>query len=397
MEGDGTKKLSVKMFGGFKAFYGKEALAFGKQINSKYGQLFQMLMTRPGKDFSKRQVMENLYGQDTVEDMNASLNNTIFRLRKYLRESPLPAAEYLVVSEGLIRFVEAVPVESDVWMFEAMTEQLGKEKDRQKRMEICKEACALYEGEFLPQLANETWVAHKSRRYRKHYTYILRYLLKQLKADRDYREIGELAADAAAIHPFEEWEVWQIESLIARGRQRDAIEFYQRTADKLRGLEEMPSDKWMERFYETGKKLMMPVEVKEDLLQYLMEDELQQGSYYCNILSFLDYFRILRRISRRSGVQFCAMICTIEKVGQHSGEDITRCAKQAEKLEKTFQASLRIGDVYTKYNAVQYLLLCVGVQKEDVSQISARIDMDFQKRCAGRYRVQSQKLDENKT
>ncbi len=87
------RKLSVRMFGGFTASYGDEVLTFGRQRNSKFGQLFQILMTRPGKGFSKEEIAESLYGEEAVEDLNASLNNTIFRLRKYLKESPLPSGD----------------------------------------------------------------------------------------------------------------------------------------------------------------------------------------------------------------------------------------------------------------------------------------------------------------
>ena len=86
-----SKKLSVRMFGRFSAKYGSEVLTFGRQGDSKFGQLFQMLMTRPGQGFSKRNIAEAFYDWDKVEDPNASLNNMIFRLRKYLEASPLPA------------------------------------------------------------------------------------------------------------------------------------------------------------------------------------------------------------------------------------------------------------------------------------------------------------------
>lgn len=95
-----TGKLSVKMFGGFFVSYGDIVLTFGKQRNSKFCQLFQILMTRPGQNFSKEKIAESLYGADEVEDINASLNNTIFRLRKYLRESPLPPGEYIECKGG---------------------------------------------------------------------------------------------------------------------------------------------------------------------------------------------------------------------------------------------------------------------------------------------------------
>lgn len=94
------KVLRVRMFGGFSAKYGNEVLTFGKQMNSKFGQLFQILMTRPGQGFSKWEIMQSLYGQEEVEDSNASLNNTIFRLRRYLAASPLPPGDYVKLLGG---------------------------------------------------------------------------------------------------------------------------------------------------------------------------------------------------------------------------------------------------------------------------------------------------------
>ena len=88
-----TKKLRVKMFGGFSVSYGDEALTFGRQRDPKFGQLFQILMTKPGQGFGKGEIMDFLYDREEVEEPNASLNNTIFRLRKYLAASPLPPGD----------------------------------------------------------------------------------------------------------------------------------------------------------------------------------------------------------------------------------------------------------------------------------------------------------------
>jgi len=110
-----AKKLRVKMFGVFSASYGETVLTFGRQSDSKFSQLFQLLMTRPGQGFSKKSIAEILYGRAEVENANASLNNTIFRLRKYLKESPLPPGEYLTLDNGVLRFSGNVEAESDAW------------------------------------------------------------------------------------------------------------------------------------------------------------------------------------------------------------------------------------------------------------------------------------------
>ena len=116
--------LRVRMFGGFSAAYGGEVLAFGGQKDPKFKQLFQILMTRPGREFSKREVMGSLYDCEAVENANASLNNTIFRLRKYLRNSPLPPGEYLVLKDGMLRFDGGIAVESDAWALECAGREL---------------------------------------------------------------------------------------------------------------------------------------------------------------------------------------------------------------------------------------------------------------------------------
>lgn len=134
-----AKKLLVKMFGGFSARYGEEALSFGRQRDSKFTQLFQILMTRPGQGFDKRDIMEFLYGWENVEDPNASLNNTIFRLRKYLEASPLPPGNYLILNEGVLRFDCIVLVESDAWKFESLAGEFeGSRTDRKKRNAVKK-------------------------------------------------------------------------------------------------------------------------------------------------------------------------------------------------------------------------------------------------------------------
>lgn len=197
------KKLQVKMFGGFSASYGDEVLTFGRQRDSKFGQLFQILMTRPGQGFGKGDIMGFLYGWEEVEDPNASLNNTIFRLRKYLEASPLPPGDYLILNEGVLRFDGGIQMESDVWSFECAVRELEEEQDPHRKAEICQKACALHQGEFLPQLSNEQWVIEKNRNYEELYSKAVNYLLQYLKEEGDYRNMEKVSARAAEIYPYE--------------------------------------------------------------------------------------------------------------------------------------------------------------------------------------------------
>lgn len=389
------KKLWVKMFGGFSASYGEEVLTFGRQKDSKFRQLFQILTTRPGQGFDKSDIAKSLYGWDEVEDTNASLNNTIFRLRKYLETSPLPPGEYLQLSEGVLRFDGGeIEVESDVWSFECAAQEFEKEQDKGRKAELCKKSWELYQGEFLPWLSSEQWVIEKSRNYQKLYFRMLEYLLRVLKEESDYRGIESIAARAAEIYPYEGWEIWQIESMMALERYKEAEEAYRKTVTDMQKTGGLLSKRQQERFRKLGDKMRQPEGTAEDINKCLMEPAPGQGAYACTLMSFLDCFRILKRVIDRGGNLFSLILCTILDTSGQPANDQEYCTKQGEKLCASFRAHMRRGDVYTKYSENQYLLLCIGAEKDNITDIGTRIDIDFRKRCGGRSGIRCQLLDD---
>lgn len=388
------KKLSVKMFGWFSVTYGNEVFTFGRQGDSKFGQLFQILMTRPGQGFSKRNIVEILYDWDKVEDPNASLNNTIFRLRKYLKESPLPQGEYLFLNAGVLWFGGEVEVESDVWNFENIAREFRKSQDRRKKAELCEKAFELYRGEFLPHLSNELWVIDKSQNYQKMYFEMTEYLFRFLKKEGDYGKLERLSERVVKLYPYEGWEVWQIDSLVAQNKYKEAGKLYQKILAYERKTGGFLSKEQRERLHEVEVRMHQPEKAEEEIGQYLMETVSQEGAYSCTLQGFSDCFRMLKRSIKRGAVCFCLLVCTILDSNGRPVNKHESCEKQGEKLCAVFQSCLRLGDIYTKYCEGQYLLLCVGIEKESISQISARIDMEFRRRCGGRGGVSCRLLDD---
>lgn len=392
-----TEKLRVRMFGGFSAAYGDSVVTFGGQRVPKFKELFVILATRPGQDFSKRYIMTCLYEGEEVEDANASLNNTIFRLRKHLRSSPLPEGEYLVLRDGVLRFEGPVPVESDAWSLECAAGELAQERDRVRRAAICRRICDLYRGEFLPQIANEQWVIEKSKVYKGVYFRALEGLIEYLKEEDDYQGIERLAARACELYPCEGWESWRIESLLMLGRQKEAEQVYREAAAQVQGAGGFFSRKQQERFREIGSRMRRPEGTAEEIGRSLMEPGAEEGAYCCTLPGFSDCFRMLKRVTARRGpVYFSLLLCTILDAAGRPQQERRTCEKQGAKLCQSFKKYLRRGDIYTKYSENQYLLLCTGAGSENVSEIGARLDMDFRKRCGGRGGISWRLLDEGR-
>jgi DNA-binding winged helix-turn-helix (wHTH) protein len=78
--------LYVQMFGGFSMTYQGKRLTSHWNQSSKMTQLLQIILLHPENGVSKDTILHALYRREAVENSNASLNNTIFRLRKHLEK-----------------------------------------------------------------------------------------------------------------------------------------------------------------------------------------------------------------------------------------------------------------------------------------------------------------------
>ena len=96
------------MLGGFSLQYDQKEIVLDRNAVSKTTQLLQMILLYAKEGVSKAALIEALYGREEVENKNGSLNNTIFRLRKQLKASRLPASSYVLIQGGICRWDEKI-------------------------------------------------------------------------------------------------------------------------------------------------------------------------------------------------------------------------------------------------------------------------------------------------
>ena len=77
----------------------------------------------------------------------------------------------------------------------------------------------------------------------------MRTLCQILKDEKDYKKLYHCAEKAAVIYPLEDWQIWQMDSLISMDRQDEAMVLYETTTELLyKELGLTPSDQMKERF-----------------------------------------------------------------------------------------------------------------------------------------------------
>ncbi len=391
------KELRIQMLGGFSMYYGEEAIALNKIGKSKSLRLLQMLLlSRPG-GISKSELIDNLYGwtqKTTMANGNKNLNNLIYRLKGQLSSCGLPQEEYVEIREGMCYFKTEIPIKLDTLEFEK-TIQSAKDRGGVKRLQLLREANEQYHGELLPGNLSDTWFYHRSRYYKELYTWVLGELEQIFLEQKDYQSRIALYTKAAAIYPFENWQVQLIRCYLEIYQYEEALRIYNETTELYAQEMGMAPTKEMQACFETlevldkshtkdisdiksWKEMDKAFQGKRiDIKKALFEEESAKGAYYCTYPSFVDYCRLVVRIKERSNLSAILMFLTLSQKKKKEISKSMDLPEQMQILKSAIGDSLRIGDAYTRYGNRHFILMLTKTELDFCSTIFRRIECTY--------------------
>lgn len=385
------KRLEIRMLGTFSLNYGGKEIVIDRNTVSKTTQLLQMLALYGQEGISKAGLIDALYGRESVENKNGSLNNTIFRLRKQLKTAGLPDSQYICIRNGMCTWDKEIPLWVDVGEFQKLAKK-GQQAEGQEQIDIWSKTVACYTGEFLPNMIGEDWVTVENVRCRDLYAQCVQKLCEYNMEREHYEETLRVATAAASIYPFENWQLWQIDSLIAMSRYQEAMEIYEKATKMVQDeLGLPPSPEMLKRFQVMGEHVSQIAEVTEDIRKRLDEKDHIEGAYYCSFPGFVDIYHVFRRMMERNGTAAYIMLCTLKQISSSEvpvrSDMESKHREASEKLAEAIRSSLRRGDFYTRYSYTQYLILFSDIRMEHCKIVSDRIQKRFEQKTAGEYRV----------
>ena len=371
--------LKVRMLGAFEMSYGEKEISFERNTATKTNQLLQLLLLAGKKGISRELLLKKLFGREEVTNPANSLRATVFRLRKLLVEAGLPQKdEYIHIKGGIYRFTNEIPVELDIKKYEEYIRLAGEQVVKEQRMELLEAVCDLYKGDFLAPLQEE-WVIEERTVYKEQYGACMKELCALLKAQKEYKHLYQTAEKAVEIYPYEEWQIWQIDSLIAQNHMKAAMRLYEETAEQMfRGGGLLPSKQFKERLASMNSDIERNADHIGIIQSALEEDEKEQGAFYCSYPSFAESYRYMKRIIERYGQSAYLLVCTIT---DGKGEPLDRSERLemlAGEVTVAIKNALRRGDLYTKYSDNQFLILLLNTRQQDCVTVIDRINARFE-------------------
>jgi tetratricopeptide (TPR) repeat protein len=282
----------------------------------------------------------------------------------------------IVFTSGRYRWNNELPTFVDSERFEELCGQLESlELSAETRLSKLLEAISLYTADFLPGAKYESWVAPMSSRHRTSYFRCVAAALAVLSERRRYQEAERIAKAALQIDPFDETcHKYYIMAMVKQGRQNQALLHYSYMTDLFfREMGVSPSAPTRELYREIIKTVG---EQRADIGE--IKEELQEGgaglsgAFFCEYEVFKNLYRLEARTASRTGqAVFISLLTLVEPEGAHA--DLKHRASIMDSLFDVIKASLRRGDVFSRFSATQYVLMLPTLTYENCEMVMERV------------------------
>lgn len=372
-------EIYVQMLGKFQIQMGDIVVQDDVSRSQKIWNLLAYFIVHRDRLIAQEELINLLWPDEEISNPANALKTLLFRVRAIL--TPAFGRQYpLILSRrGAYSWNPLLPCRLDTDTFETLAVQAADETlPEGTRMELYKQAIALYTGDFLPKLSGRLWVIPLATRYHALYVETVQSYGIMLMKAQSYAEAAALCNEAIQIEPYDETLYGLlISALMRQGKNIAALAQYERATDLLyRNLGVRPSQA-LRQVYQEIMKEQKSLETDLSLIQEdLQETASRTGAFVCEYGFFREAYRLeARRAARQGNCVHIALMTVSLPDGSIPSLDVLSIAM--DKLLEVLKSSLRRGDVVSRYSGAQYVVMLPSANFEDGTRIMERIIKTF--------------------
>lgn len=377
-----AEKINIRMLGSFTIEYGGSAISDRNNRMRKVWLLLAYLICNRSQLSTQEHYLSLMQGSGFSEsaDPNGKLKALFYRARTMLNELGENAGhDWIIRKNGTYAWNDEIPVTLDVEDFERLCKQAAAAQGNE-RLELYREALALYKGNFLPKLDMEEWVIPISAYYHQMYLSAASECLAMLEDGNMWQEAAQLCQAALKTDPCSE-ELYQhlMRCRIGLGDRTGAMMAYDEMSEMLFAtFGVMPSDESRAIFREASSEAEARAIPSSEVREQLKEPFGARGAMFCQY----DFFRTLYQLQARSIVRSGEVI-HIALFSVH-GQDRSHLPRRSldrvmDNLQELLVNNLRQGDVITRCSVSQLIIMLPQANYEDSCAVCKRLLKAFKK------------------
>lgn len=365
-------KFIIHTLGQFDVIKDGRSLVLSSSGSKRIWELYKFMLTYKDKSFTPETLMDQLWIAADYSNPRSTLRRQMYRLRKALREEN-SNEKTLLFSNGYYKWNNKIKIQIDVDLFEEYIKEGDTLKNTypKESLDAYKNALNLYLGDYLPECSEQHWIFSVRYYYKRLYLKAVLNSIDLLKKEEDYNEIFEISRKAIRVDIYEEaFHINLLEALIVKGEYRQAFEHYKHITDFLN--QEMgvrPSDELRE-IYKRLLQSQSTIVSKENLHEALELNEVIKNAFYCEPKVFKYIYELEQRRIQRTKKEFT--ISVLSAVAQR-GATYSQNELRMNKFKQFLLKQLRKGDVFTRWNDYQFVILFPGINEELAEKVLKRI------------------------
>ena len=390
----GAPNLQIFTFGGFQLMMDGKGITFTSGRSRKMWDLFKFFLTMRGKKLSVADCYDAVWNdEEGGTNPSAALHNLIYRLRRTINQisedravrgfgdgSGQSQEPYIVYSGGCYFWNPDAPYWLDAEAFDLLVDEARtlSQSDPRRSIALYQEAVRLYQGEYLPEYVYNNWVIAARNRYSRMFADSCNALAALLRAEGRYEEIAALCENVFTIDPMDDsFHAMFIDALLDLGRVVQAQSHYQYVTSLFYKEMGIKPTSLLKQSYDRIKKFgglkdadLTQVQIK------LNESAAASGAFLCDIEVFRSIYQLESRRMPRQGYSQFLCLASLVRDGELDVEPPeSRAALEA--LVRIAVQTLRSGDVVSKWNDDQLVLLLPSITVEDNLKVMKRIEQKF--------------------
>lgn len=380
-----TKRLQAKMFGGLQIHVGDQYLVEkGGRVNKPI-ELLVYLLLNIGAQITNEQLMESLWGDDEVENPAGALKNAAYSLRRLLTKVGLDQ-ECIITRDRQYAWNPDVPVDLDVDRFNKLYEAAMQNPDvsDEEMVRCCREALALYAGDFLPGLSDRYWLMTRAGTLRQRYLNMVLYLSDRLLASDERsgaEEVMNLCSRALLLEPLsEDIYLRHFTALRKLDMKAAVLSYYPVVANMFLDEVGQPLPESVREIYRwAAEGANLPMEdirhIQKDLDEITRDDRPIRGAYFCPYEVFKHMYHMVVRNATRNSEDVILLLVTLVPL-EAPKQEMIRGMLSVKELIKNM---LRKGDVFARYSRNQYVLMLSVKNTDDYKIVRDRLLTRYEK------------------
>jgi len=385
VEKHAADKLKVKIctLGKFSLTVGNITVSESINRSNRIWNLLAYMLIHGNKPVTQTELIDAIWPEDESNNPGNTLKTLIYRVRSVLSEAFGEDVQIITSQRGAYSLNKAYEYILDIDEYERLAALSSKPNiDDKKRLDYFARACNLYDGDFIPRLSSEMWVIPISMHFHTLHLNLVRLYAELLFDKCRYQEVIDVCSDGLRLDAYNEY----LHSLVVRsyakqGNEAAAISHYQSATDMLyRNLGIRPSEAlrgiYIEIMEGSSRNLETDLSIITDALR---EDGEATGAFICDYGFFRAAFRLESRRATRAGICAHIALLTVSTVtGSLPPLDVLN--DTMDQLLDILFVKLRKGDIISRYNGAQYIVLLPSANFEDSEMVIKRVIDIFQKK-----------------